>query len=144
MPRPLPPNTLLFPVCCSLSSSHSMPCRAPHSDFLTVVTWTTAARNFQIRIVTRRVRRTASLLESTVVRLTEGVMLCSCLLRHRAVWYLDGNSLFIRNTGRLQLKCDGIRERTGGEAKGELANGVGSQYPSRYLGTWCFQHYYQQ
>ena len=25
--------------------------------------------------------------------------------------------------------------------KGELANGVGSQYSSYYLGTWCIQHY---
>ena len=24
--------------------------------------------------------------------------------------------------------------------KGKLANGVGSQYPSHYLGTWCTQH----
>jgi len=30
-----------------------------------------------------------------------------------------------------------------GEVKGKLANGVGSQYPSRYLGTWCLQHYYR-
>jgi hypothetical protein len=30
-----------------------------------------------------------------------------------------------------------------GEVKGELANGVGSQYPSHYLGTWCIQHYYR-
>jgi len=27
--------------------------------------------------------------------------------------------------------------------KGKLANGVGSQYPSHYLGTWCIQHYYR-
>ena len=27
---------------------------------------------------------------------------------------------------------------------GELANGVGSQYPSHYLGTWCIQHYYRR
>jgi len=27
------------------------------------------------------------------------------------------------------------------EGKGKLANGVGSQYPSHYLGTWCIQHY---
>ena len=40
---------------------------------------------------------------------------------------------------RLQLKCDG----TGEEVKGKLANGVGSQYPSHYLGTWCIQHYYR-
>jgi len=30
----------------------------------------------------------------------------------------------------------------GGEVKGKLANGVGSQYSSHYLGTWCIQHYY--
>ena len=29
---------------------------------------------------------------------------------------------------RVQLKCDGTRRRTGGEVKGKLANGVGSQY----------------
>jgi hypothetical protein len=44
---------------------------------------------------------------------------------------------------RVQLKCDGTRGRTGGEVKGKLANGVGSQYSSRYLGTWCIQHYYR-
>jgi len=35
---------------------------------------------------------------------------------------------------------DGTRRRTGGEVKGKLANGVGSQYSSHYLGTWCIQH----
>jgi hypothetical protein len=44
---------------------------------------------------------------------------------------------------RLQLKCDGTRWRTGGEVKGKLANGAGSQYSSHYLGTWCIQHYYR-
>jgi len=44
---------------------------------------------------------------------------------------------------RLQLKCDGTRWITGGEPKWKLANGVGSQYPSHYLGTWCIQHYYR-
>ena len=43
--------------------------------------------------------------------------------------------------GRLHLKCDGTRWRTAGEVKGKLTNGVGSQYPSRYLGTRCIQHY---
>jgi hypothetical protein len=43
---------------------------------------------------------------------------------------------------RLQLKCDGTRWHTGGEVKGKLENGVGSQYPSHYLETWCIQHYY--
>ena len=43
---------------------------------------------------------------------------------------------------RLQLKCDGTRWRTGGEVQGKLANAVGSQYSSHYLGTWCIQHYY--
>jgi len=36
---------------------------------------------------------------------------------------------------RLQLKCDGIQRSKGGEVKGKLANGVGNQYPSHYLGT---------
>jgi len=45
---------------------------------------------------------------------------------------------------RLQLKCDGTRRRTGGEVKGKLTNGVGSQCPSNYLGTWFIQHYYRQ
>jgi hypothetical protein len=31
----------------------------------------------------------------------------------------------------------------GGEVKWTLANGVGSQYSSHYLGTWCIQHYYR-
>jgi len=44
---------------------------------------------------------------------------------------------------RVQLKCDGTRWSTGVEVKGKLANGVGSQYPSHYLGTWCIQHYYR-
>jgi hypothetical protein len=45
--------------------------------------------------------------------------------------------------GRVQLKCDGTRWRTGGEVKGKLAKGVGSQYPSHHLGIWCIQHYYR-
>ena len=44
---------------------------------------------------------------------------------------------------RVQLKREGTRWRTGGEVKGKLANGVGSQYPSHYLGIWCMQHYYR-
>ena len=44
---------------------------------------------------------------------------------------------------RVQLKCYGTPWRTGGEVKRKLANGVGSQYPSHYLGTWCIQHYYR-
>ena len=48
--------------------------------------------------------------------------------------------LYVR---RVRLKLDGTRWRTGGEVKGKLANGVGSQYSSHYLGTWCIQHYYR-
>jgi len=44
---------------------------------------------------------------------------------------------------RVQLKHDDTRWRTVGEVKGKLANAVGSQYPSHYLGTWCIQHYYR-
>jgi hypothetical protein len=38
---------------------------------------------------------------------------------------------------RVQVKCDGSWWSMGGEVKGTLVNGVGSQYPSHYLGTWC-------
>jgi len=37
----------------------------------------------------------------------------------------------------------GTRLRTGGELKWKLANAVGSQYSSHYLGTRCIQHYYR-
>jgi len=36
---------------------------------------------------------------------------------------------------RVRLKCDGRRWRTGGEVKGKLPSGVGSQYHSHDLGT---------
>ena len=51
--------------------------------------------------------------------------------------------LFESMGSRVQLKCDGTRRHTGGggEVNGKLANGVGSQYPSHYLGTRCIQHY---
>jgi len=42
-------------------------------------------------------------------------------------------------SGRVRLKRDDTRWRTDGEVKGKLANGVGSQYSSHYLGTWCIQ-----
>jgi len=41
------------------------------------------------------------------------------------------------STCRVRLKPDGTWWRTRGEVKGKLANGVGSQYSSHYLGTWC-------
>jgi hypothetical protein len=43
----------------------------------------------------------------------------------------------------VRLKPDGTRWRKGGEVKGKLANAVGSQYSSYYLGTCCIQHYYR-
>jgi len=46
-------------------------------------------------------------------------------------------------SSKLQLKCACKRWRTGGEVKGKLANGVGSQYSSHYLGTWRIRHYYR-
>ena len=49
-------------------------------------------------------------------------------------------SLHYSDCARLQLECDGTRWRKGGEVKGKPANGVGSQYSSHYLGTWCIQH----
>ena len=52
--------------------------------------------------------------------------------------------MIIAVAGRLQLKCDGTRWRTRGEVKGKLANGVGSRYPSHYLGTRCIQHHHRR
>ena len=46
-------------------------------------------------------------------------------------WAFERDGGWIRiHSVRFQLKCDGTRWRTGGEVKGKLANGVGSQYPS--------------
>ena len=49
----------------------------------------------------------------------------------------------VDNFSRLQLQCDGKLRRPGGEVKGKLANAVGNQYSSHYLGTRCIQHYYR-
>jgi hypothetical protein len=70
-------------------------------------------------------------------------------LRRKACWAMQmlhchDNKQENFNAGIVQLKCDGTQWHTGGEVKGKLANGVGSWYPSHYLGTWCIQHYYQQ
>ena len=43
-----------------------------------------------------------------------------------------GETMFLLIAGRVRLKCDGTRWRTGGEVKGKMANGVGSQYSSHY------------
>ena len=55
----------------------------------------------------------------------------------------DGDRELLHNVGRVQLTCDGTRWRTGGQLKGKLANWLGSQYTSHYLGTWFIQHYYR-
>ena len=63
--------------------------------------------------------------------------------RHHCYWMANTSSKsfghFVIKASRVQLKCDGTSCRTAEEVKGKLANGVGSQYPSHYLGT---QHYY--
>ena len=46
-------------------------------------------------------------------------------------------------SSKIQLKCDDTWWRTGREVKGKLVNGVGSQYSSHQLRTWCIQHYYR-
>ena len=56
----------------------------------------------------------------------------SCILtvlKADGLWHLeDGGSAFLLNVGRVRLKPDGTRWRTGEEVKGKLANGVGRQY----------------
>ena len=65
------------------------------------------------------------------------LLYCSYMIRQYCVVFRE---LVL---SRVQLRCDGARWRTGGEVKGKLVNGVGSQYPSHYLRTWCIQHYYR-
>jgi len=60
--------------------------------------------------------------------------------RHLKVENRIGNTATFYS--RVELKCVGTWWRMGGEVKGKLVNGVGSQYSSHYLGTWCIQHYY--
>jgi len=60
----------------------------------------------------------------------------------------DGIPISLRHTPQyacreVKLKCDGTLCRTGGEVKRKLAVGVGSQYSSLFLGTWCIEHYYR-
>ena len=56
---------------------------------------------------------------------------------------LHTTSEHVASSIRIQLKCDGTRWRTAEEVKGKLANAVGSQYSSHYLGTRCIEHYYR-
>ena len=69
-------------------------------------------------------------------------LVTSFILLATTLTYLKTASIILQ-TGRVQVKCDGTRWRTGGEVKGKLANRVGRQYSSHHLGTWCFQHYYR-
>jgi len=73
-----------------------------------------------------------------LVRFAERPFLVSMRLPSHFNWPLPQHA-----PRRLQLKCDDTRWRNGGEVKGNLANGVGSPYPSHYLRTWCIQHYYR-
>ena len=78
-------------------------------------------------------------------RYQEPLSMATCRMferRHRRNRYSCSYRTWRANS-RLQLKWDGTRWRKGGEVKGKLANGVCSQYPSHYLGTWCIQHYYR-
>ena len=65
-----------------------------------------------------------------------------CLYFRASLSYSEDEGIsFYRNFGRLQLRCDGTRWRTGREVKGKVAKGVSNQYSSHYIGTWYIQHY---
>ena len=51
------------------------------------------------------------------------------------LWRVMANTLCFTP---VEMRCHTVS--TGGEVKGKLTNGVGSQYSSHYLGTWCIQH----
>jgi len=60
---------------------------------------------------------------------------CESLAKPKYTVQARNKFLHVTAGGRVQLKCDGTRCRTGGEVKGKLANGVGNQYSLHYLGT---------
>ena len=68
------------------------------------------------------------------------VSFCRPLSAGTRIWY---GARPREKCGRPQLKYDCTRWRTGWEVKGKLANALGSQYSSHYLGTWCIPHYYR-
>ena len=71
-----------------------------------------------------------------ITRVPDLLLFCLC----------NKKRLAIRQMNRPLFSNDTIHSmwwRTGGKMKGKLANAVGSQYPSHYLGTWCIQHYYR-
>jgi hypothetical protein len=53
------------------------------------------------------------------------------LREHSCTWRFKSSGILLcvdYKLGRVQLKCDGTRWGMGGEVKGKLANGLGSQY----------------
>jgi len=96
---------------------------------LPVVDWTDAPRRFKWTHPFRRKTKSG---------------FCACAITFQLASTTFVTSRPFISTVRNQLKCDGTRWLKGGEVKGKLANAVGSQYPSHYLGTWCIQHYYRR
>ena len=68
---------------------------------------------------------------------------CVRITKHALVVWAKCRINGVTSGSRVQLKCDGTRWCTGGEVKGKLANVMGNQCPSHYLGTCCIQHYYR-
>ena len=59
---------------------------------------------------------------------------CATVYHHISTGVYRGGSTFIGYVTVNVLEM---------ERKRLVANGVGSQYPSHYLGTWCIHHYYR-
>jgi len=66
---------------------------------------------------------------------TAEVISDSCEIKWGITCWVQDSVILCVIRGRVQSERDGTRWRTGGEVKGKLANGVGMQYPSHYLGT---------
>ena len=71
-----------------------------------------------------------------MVDLTEDPLIC-CTPCNKPVVCVRLQYVYRLFGGRVKLKRDGTWRRTGGEVKVKLANGVSSQDPLHYHGTWC-------
>jgi len=77
----------------------------------------------------------------SIRRIAWGLDFVSCVAFHRENRIFGEVDVLLSPWGRpwgsrVQLKCDGTWRCMGGEVKGKLVIGMGSQYPSHYLRTW--------
>jgi len=105
--------------------SYINPIHAPTSHFLKIhLNIVIPSTSGYSSLIVRKLFRSSS----RVISVVDAIKNCDYC---KALSLCSGNPRFESRSDtcrRLQLKCDGTQWRTGGEAKGKLANGVSSQY----------------